>query len=79
MPNNNTNKTEKSCHESPSSLVVRAPTQILLTFDAILRHFFALLSRRKRSRHIRIVPKPFGLLIFLSNISVRALCSYYAR
>ena len=33
--NNNTNKTNKSCHESPSSLVVSAPTQILLTFDAV--------------------------------------------
>ena len=41
--NNNTNKTNKSCHESLSSLVVSVPTQILLTFDAILRHlkFFA--------------------------------------
>ena len=55
MPNNNTNKTNKSCHESPSSLVVRAPTQILLTFDAILRHlkFFAFAIKEKSTNQNR--------------------------
>ena len=47
--NNKTNKTNRSCHESASSLVVSAPTQIFLTFDGILRHlkFFAFAIKEK--------------------------------